>query len=518
MTDQLRRHLPTIAFAACLILLVGIRLAAIYGRTQLHSDEVFSVMLARHNRAYVQALPEGTYTGAQLKDVLAREHSLGEDLASLHSNNYDIPHASMYYMALRVALEPTADGWDAQAVARAGGWLNIIFMVVAFWAMWRIGTLVFGRERWWLTLAIITAAMATRTAVFDTMFVREYQMAQMWLTLLALCAVKICIKLRDSHISLKLYAALAVTVCGALSTGYLNAIYVGLVGVGLMVAAARRRRYADIGWLALSAAVAVGLCWIIYTGFFNFLLHPTVHTRGGFAHGGAAVQRVAGWLGSDTLTWTGTVACAAIFGLLVWKKRLGQLRNYAAVLWLAFGAIIAIFLTDYASVLHQARYTFPLLPLAMLLPGALIAALDDSTSRSAATVWATYYIALALLWPVRTNYGWQQMAPQMENGAVFYRLNPNELPQAIPVLRDDAAYIVTSKTDTVHAHPEMPIVTRLAPPVPVKSLRAFTGPLKLYTAKTAGQAQAASDNAVKADSTVKVNSAEKIDTADMTKR
>ena len=483
MKELLRRHLPIITFAACLILLVGIRLAAIYERTQLHSDEVFSVMLARHNRAYVQALPESTYSGAQLKDVLVREHSLGEDLASLHSNNYDIPHASMYYMALRVALEPLADEWDAQAVARAGGWLNIIFMVVAFRAMWRIGILVFGRERWWLTLAIITAAMATRTAVFDTMFVREYQMAQMWLMLLALCAVKICIKLRDSRIGFKLYAALAVVVCGALSTGYLNAIYVGLVGLGLMTAAARRRRYADVGGLALSAVVAVGLCWIIYTGFFNFLLHSTVHTRGSFANGTAAVQRVAGWLGSDTLTWTGTVACAAIFGLLVWKKRFGQLRNYAVVVWLALGAIVAIFLTDYASVLHQARYTFPLLPLAMLLPGALIAALDDGTSRSAATVWATYYIALALLWPVRTNYGWQQMAPQVENGAVFYRLNPNELPQAIPVLRDDAAYIVTSKADTVRAHVDMPIVTRLAPPVPVKSLRAFTGPLKLYTAK-----------------------------------
>ena len=494
MKDSLRRHLPTIAFAACLLLLVGIRLAAIYERAQLHSDEVFSVMLARHNQAYVQALPEGTYSGAQLKNVLAREHSLSEDLASLHSNNYDIPHASMYYMALRVALESLADGWDAQAVARAGGWLNIIFMVVAFWAMWRIGTLMFGRERWWLTLAVITAAMATRTAVFDTMFVREYQMAQMWLTLLALCAVKICIRLRDNHINLKLYAALAITVCGALSTGYLNAIYVGLVGLGLIVAAARRRRYADVGGLVLSAVAAVALCWVIYTGFFNFLLHSTVHTRGGFSDSGAAVQRVAGWLGSDTLTWTGTVACIAIFGLLVWKKRLWQLRSYAVVVWLALGAIIAIFLTDYASVLHQARYTFPLLPLAMLLPGALIAALDDSTSRSAATVWATYYIALALLWPVRTNYGWQQMTPMMDNGAVFYRLNPNELPQAIPVLRDDAAYIVTSKTDTVRAHADLPIVTRLAPPVPIKSLRALTGPLKLYMPKTAKQSQPMSND------------------------
>lgn len=494
MKDQLRRHLPIIAFAACLILLVGIRLAAIYGRTQLHSDEVFSVMLARHNQAYVQALPEGTYSGAQLKEVLTREHSLGEDIASLHSNNYDIPHASMYYMALRIALEPLADGWDAQAVARAGGWLNIVFMVVAFWAMWRIGTIAFGRERWWLTLAIITAAMATRTAVFDTMFIREYQMAQMWLTLLALCAVKICIRLKSNPVGFKLYAALAVTVCGALSTGYLNAIYVGLVGLGLMVAAARRRRYADVGRLALSAVAAVALCLIIYTGYFNFLLHQTVHTRGGFSDGGAAIQRVAGWLGSDTLTWTGTAACAVIFGLLVWKKRLGQLRAYASVVWLAVGALVAIFLTDYASVLHQARYTFPLLPLAMLLPGALIAALDDGTSRSAATVWATYYIALALLWPVRTNYGWQQMAPLVENGAVFYRLNPNELPQAIPVLRDDAAYIVTAKADTVRAHADLPIVTRLAPPVPIKSLRAFTGPLKLYMPKTAKQSQPTPDN------------------------
>ena len=128
------------------------------------------------------------------------------------------------------------------------------------------------------------------------------------------------------------------------------------------------------------------------------------------------------------------------------------------------------------------------------LPGALIAALDDSTSRSAATVWVTYYIALALLWPVRTNYGWLQMAQLVEKGAVFYRLNPNELPQAIPVLRDDAAYIVTSKADTVRAHTDIPIVTRLAPPVAVKSMRAFTGPLKLYTTKAAEKSQPMPNN------------------------
>lgn len=485
MKDTLRRHLPAIAFVACLLLLVGIRLSAIYGRTQLHSDEVFSVMLARHNEAYVKALPEGTYTGKQLKAVLARDHALCEDLASLHANNYDIPHASMYYMALRIALAPLPDGWDAQAVARAGGWLNIVFMVVAFWAMWRIGTLVFGRERWWLALAIATAAMATRTAVFDTMFIREYQMAQMWLMLLALCAVKIAIRLRDGAVGLKLCAALAVIVCGALSTGYLNAIFVGIVGLGLLAVAARRRRYADMGRLVLGAVAAVALCWAIYIGFFNFILHPTVHTRGSFANGGAAVQRVAVWLGSDTLTWTGTVACAAIFVLLLWKKRLKFLRPYAPVLWISAGAIVAIYLTDYASVLHQARYTFPLLPIIMLLPGALIAALDDSTSRSAATVWATYFVALAVLWPVRTNYGWTQMASQMDKGAIFYKLNPNELPQAIPTLRDDASYVVTYNADTVRAHPGLPIVTRVAPPVKVRSIRSFTGPLKLYDTKAA---------------------------------
>lgn len=100
------------------------------------------------------------------------------------------------------------------------------------------------------------------------------------------------------------------------------------------------------------------------------------------------------------------------------------------------------------------------------------------------------------------------MTPQMENGAVFYRLNPNELPQAIPVLHDNAAYIVTSKADTVRAHLDLPIVTRLAPPVPIKSLRAFTGPLKLYIARAAKQstpnntsAHVATDKAVATDTT-----------------
>lgn len=485
MNDALRRRLPLIAFFVCLAVLVGVRISAIYGRTQLHSDEVFSVMLARHNEAYVKALPEGTYTGAQLKDVLTREHSLGEDLAALHTNNYDIPHASLYYMALRVALSPLSGDWDAQAVARAGGWLNIIFMIVAFWAMWRIGILSFGKERWWLSLAIATAAMATRTAVFDTMFVREYQMAQMWLMLLVLCSLYIVRRLKDGPINKNMCGALTVVVCGALSTGYLNAIFVGLVGLWLVVVAASNRRYLEVGRLVLLALAAVVLCWAIYEGFFNFLLHPTVHTRGSFANGGAAVQRVAGWLGSDTLTWTGTVACIVIFALLLWKKRVKNLRQYSAVIYVSLAAGVSIYLTDYASVLHQARYTFPLLPIIMLLPGALIAALDDNTAHSAAVVWLTYFIALALMWPVRTDYGWKQMSAIMNDGAVFYRLNPNELPQAIPALRDDASYIVTTHVDTVRNYPTLPIVTRLAPPVPVKVIRPLTGPLKAYTPKTA---------------------------------
>ena len=132
-----RRHFKTanaaillFIFAACFF----VRLNCIVHKTELHSDEVFSMMLSTCNPYYNHALPDGDYSGEELKRlaVLSGEDGLRgavADIAQLWRNNGDAPHASLYYMVLRMALIGY-DSFDVHEYAMRGGILNLLFFTL----------------------------------------------------------------------------------------------------------------------------------------------------------------------------------------------------------------------------------------------------------------------------------------------------------------------------------------------------------------------------------------------------
>lgn len=114
------------------VLAFYVRVNAIAGKTELHSDEVFSMALCTCDPNYNVAVADGTYTGAQLKDMIAHSGDTGfkgmlSDLRQLWVNNGDAPHASLYYMALRVALTGY-DAYDLDGYIVRGGVLNMLFL------------------------------------------------------------------------------------------------------------------------------------------------------------------------------------------------------------------------------------------------------------------------------------------------------------------------------------------------------------------------------------------------------
>ena len=168
---------------ALFAILLVVRVIGVCSRREPHADEIFSVMLAQCNHSYVNPLPKDTVlTGEQLKQFLNCDHTLGEDISSLYVNNMDVPHASLYYMALRVALVG-ASAFDVADVGLRGGLLNIFFFVVAFYAIWRLCLLLFGRFRYGflISLAVLTAAFAPPVSILNTLLVRAHQMEEMFL-------------------------------------------------------------------------------------------------------------------------------------------------------------------------------------------------------------------------------------------------------------------------------------------------------------------------------------------------
>ena len=59
------------------VLAFYVRVNAIAGKTELHSDEVFSMALCTCDPNYNVAVADGTYTGAQLKDMIAHSGDTG---------------------------------------------------------------------------------------------------------------------------------------------------------------------------------------------------------------------------------------------------------------------------------------------------------------------------------------------------------------------------------------------------------------------------------------------------------
>ena len=146
--NQLRCDLFFVVLMFAVLLLV--RVNDIRIKNQLHSDEVFSLMLSTCNEYYHNNIPDGSYSGKELKTMITLDDKGGfsgavEDIGHLWVNNGDAPHASLYYMVLRLALIGF-DEFDVQEFSWRGGILNLIFFSLSFFLMYKLLRRIFGRR------------------------------------------------------------------------------------------------------------------------------------------------------------------------------------------------------------------------------------------------------------------------------------------------------------------------------------------------------------------------------------
>ena len=171
------RKLMDILFVALLfVILLFVRVNNINVKNQLHSDEVFSLMLSTCNNYYNQSIPDGDYTGADLKRMITADNEGGidgafSDIAQLWHNNGDAPHASLYYMVLRFALIGF-DSFDVHSLSWRGGALNLVFFAISFLLMYKLLRRLFG-DNILLVLAGLAIAFGNWMSIRNTMLIRE---------------------------------------------------------------------------------------------------------------------------------------------------------------------------------------------------------------------------------------------------------------------------------------------------------------------------------------------------------
>lgn len=431
-----------------------VRINAIAGKTELHSDEVFSMALCTCDPNYNVPIPDGDYTGAQLKEMLVRSGNVGvkgmlSDVGQLWLNNGDAPHASLYYMALRIALTGY-DSYDLPDYIWRGGVLNLLFFALSFVFMYKLLRRIFG-EHHLLVFVGLALAYFNLLSIRNTMLIREYQMAETAIVMLTYAAVGFVQRLRHGvRIKKSRFVAVFGLLMGCtVSLGYFNSFYV--IGLCLVLAAAciRHKRQKEILLIFFAGCAALVFAYVIYPGFFNFLIYKTVHQSMAFRKFSLALSVT---FSRDIrhllfISYGFWIVVAALLVAAFSKGGFKKLFDGGYFVWLPLLVVVCMPLIQYASILKHPRYYYSLMPILMLLVPQSLAAMP--------ALWRRYFgILIILFFPILTpqihfkaKYGWTSVQKKLAKPMTFYKLNPNELIQLVPNLGDTITYKVINKGD-----------------------------------------------------------------------
>lgn len=447
-----------------LVFIVALRAWGIWQRDEVHPDEVYSLMLSQCNEHYSQPLAEGNYTGAQLQNLLTESHPLGQDISQLYRDNNDAPHASLYYMMLRTALGGY-DRWNVGRLARIGGVLNLIFLIFTYLLIWKIGERVVAwsrrRDNAWTVAAMTAAALLTVGAGECAVLVREYQLAMLFVAWWTWAVLRL---FDEGRTAWPVWLGAVCAAVGLLSTGYLNIYYMMFVPLLLSLLTGRWRP------LVQSAGVALGglvLAWGIYLGYFNFMFHSTAHTRLAFSSFTSSMScAFLRDMNTESLTWPVLLLLLALASVSLQRiHKLGG--SIVGVRWRAcvavvIAAVLAIALVQFTSVLREARYSYPYLPmLALAVPLAMA-----GMGRKAVCWWSGAILLYFCVWGIVNAepraWGWHNQRQVLKNGAVLSRLNPNEIDLLLPVVTPGADYKI-EQPDTVRYDTRRPTIINFQP-------------------------------------------------------
>lgn len=483
-------------------MILAIRVTDICEKEQLHPDEVYSVMIARCNPAFYQGVPPGTYTGAMLQGELTALHPLGDDLLQLYDENHDVPHASLYYMVLRVALQGQ-DDWSPGDVALRGGLLNLFFLAVAYLLLWRL-MYALTRGDPWLAAASCAIAFLAPGAGECVVLVREYQMAMLGVVWYAYALRGVCGFLASELGGRRYLRLLSLVLAAAfcLSTGYMNAFWLVLLPLAWLGAmfvfgnSCDRKGLWSIVWQVVLASVcALVLARGLYAGYFHFLTHGSVHKARAFSDiGGSLCDAFIRDIAREGLTLPLLVLLVMCVAWRIVRLRTdargdaghagsgrADVCSTTFLVAMSVAAVATVVAVQYCSLLRQARYSYPYLPMLCGLWPLCAACLPPRMVKAACACVMAWFVALGAFTSPRVDYGWERQAMLLRDGALFHGLNPNELPLLYPVLNPAAEYVVEPKDSVLDFDAAAATVIHTAPqglPAGMRAERA-TGPLRI---------------------------------------
>ena len=271
---------------AVYILCLGARIYFISEKEDLHGDEISSFILAFNNTGWGEnSYKEGiAYTKEELQQNLFIDDKGGwegyiQDLKALWLDNRDSSHASLYYMLLRTALIGQ-DKADQHSAINRGCGLNLVIFSISFLILAFLLVKNFSKYKR-LFPVFLFAAFFNPISVSTSLFIREYQIADMFFIAFCLLSTKIFNLYKDKkQISYQLAILYAFTISAFVSVGYFNAIYVCLTVVVMVIFLAQQKEFREIRILLIITLASLFICKAMYSGFFNFIIDDRTNEIG----------------------------------------------------------------------------------------------------------------------------------------------------------------------------------------------------------------------------------------------
>ena len=264
-------------FHALLVLLfvlgAGTRCYYITNKTFVHVDESASITLSTYTApGWSEHFAEGVeYTGDDLRrlsySVKPGLAGLASDLAHLRMDNRDLPHTSLYYSLLRVALVGM-DKWDTNSLMLRGGILNLLFFSVAFVILYKLARMTYGEDKL-LVLTALAVATLNPATLSSALLVRTYELQAMLLALTAWLVLGYTKRIEEGlpcpDYKTFLLHGLSVALC--LLSGYFALFYIALLGALLIVFAILRSQQCYIPYFSCLLLLALVIAWAIFSPF-----------------------------------------------------------------------------------------------------------------------------------------------------------------------------------------------------------------------------------------------------------
>lgn len=214
------------------------------------------------------------YTGKEIKDITFKnttsEKQTLKDLAELRRNNdYDFNHSNMYYSLYRIWMMSGSDVLSLKEFVNRACGLNLVFFSISFFLMYKLLRRIFEDKR--VVPLGLAAAFLNTGSISNTLFIRPYQLQETIFLLLSFVFVDYYKKISNNEniITIKDFSILTIVLGLTILSGYFSLIYMGILGLILLVLCLKNKNYKNTWLLTGGVFSALIFALIIYPAYFK---------------------------------------------------------------------------------------------------------------------------------------------------------------------------------------------------------------------------------------------------------